>query len=146
MSYSDNIDEVLAADLYQPAARGNFLGSHTLTMRNTAEHAPYLQDRHGYYVFNPEHAADTVRQWLEEVRDAGIPFTNATITQALDGAGYDETNFLLSFTGRMRPPVKAGEGPRKARQGGWSDVTGTLSNSFSHRVTGGPWKQAHGDE
>jgi len=52
-------------------------------------------------------------------------------TRALHWTAEEGLNFAKTFTGGSRPPAKKGEGLRKERRGGWSDVTGNLINSFA---------------
>lgn len=134
MSYSDNIDEVLAwYDENLMPRRGR----HTLTLMNVMEYALPLHDKHGYYVLNDEKAAEVVLSWLGELVESGQPVNDTTITKALDGAGYEIIDFLKSLTGQMRPPVRKGQGPRKAHPGGWADVTRNLANAYRHAVNSG---------
>lgn len=48
--------------------------------------------------------------------------------------GNETVAFLRSLTDQMRPPARAGEGPRRAHPGGWADVRGTLAASYSYKV------------
>lgn len=111
--------------------------SHVLELSNVMEYAGYLQDRHGYYVFNDERIAKDVVDWLSDLVASNLPLSDRNIEQALDGAGYEVINFFQSLTSKMRPPVKAGQGPRRAHPGGWADVTRNLANAYRHTVNGG---------
>lgn len=48
--------------------------------------------------------------------------------------GSETIAFLRSLTDEMRPPARAGEGPRRAHPGHWADIRGTLSASYSYKV------------
>lgn len=115
---------------------------HTLDLINNMEYAETLHNRHGYYVFNDEHMLETAAQWIRELIESGQPLSVQTIEDALDGAGFEEINFLRSYTNEMRPPVRAGQGPRRAHPGGWSDVTNNLRNAYHHKVNGKRGKTA----
>ena len=119
---------------------------HTLALETNVEYAVYLQDRHGYFVFNVDHAAETVVSKLQEVLDAGLPLSDRNVALALDAAGYDEVDWMRSHTAEMRPPaVKPNgdvTGPRPAHPGKWADVTGILAGSLGHRVDDGELKGA----
>jgi hypothetical protein len=137
MSYSDNSEEV-ARFWEQHAAASR---DHVLELQNVTAYAKYLHDKFGYYVFSDPKLLAVVIQWLEEVVSAGLVITDDNIARALDSAGYEVIGFLQSLTGEMRPPVKAGEGPRKAHPGSWSDVTGRLAGAYQHLVDNGAIKQ-----
>ena len=131
MPVRDNLDEVLADyDDVMPRER------HVLSVANVMEYARTLHDRHGYYVFNDEQLVQMVRRELAAAIEAGLPLTDRTIVNALDAAGFKYVKWLLRKTGGTQPPVRAGEGPRTARQGGWADVTGNLASGYRHRVDG----------
>lgn len=130
-SYSDNLGAVLtalAADL--PTEE------HTVTWANVMEYAHWLHDRHAYFVFNPNHAAQTVRKNLAEVKAAGMTLDDETIRNALDKAGFEEVNWLLEKGHGTQPAVKGDADDRSARQGGWADITGMLAASYRHMVDG----------
>lgn len=143
----DHNAQAFLADLAAQVPRSG----HELQLETNVEYAEYLQDRHGYFVFNVDHAAETVVQKLREVIDAGLPLSDRNIVLALDAAGFEEVDWLRSHTAEMRPPaVKPNgdlTGPRPAHPGGWADITGQLANSYGHRVDGGPLKgvQTGGD-
>lgn len=129
-SYEDNLDDHLAwIDSRMPKDR-----VFTLVLANVMEYARPLHDRHGFSVFNPSKSAQAVGKWIGDLVESGVPLTNQNIERALEGAGWEIINFLTSYTGEMRPPVKAGEGMRAAHPGSWSDVTRNLANAYRFRV------------
>lgn len=109
---------------------------HTLTIVNPVSYAEDLHNRHGYYVINEDDARERVGQWIRELIESGQPLTNETVAMALDGAGFEATSFLRSYTNEMRPPVRPGQGPRQAHPGGWADITNNLRNGYFHLVNG----------
>ena len=125
-----------SADVAAWWGRQAALRDHDLQVQNVAEYANYLDKKHGYYVMNDAKTLAVVMQWLREVLAAGLPLTDAHITKAIDGAGYEVINFLQSLTGEMRPPVKVGEGMRKAHPTGWADITRILAGSYEHIIDG----------
>lgn len=132
MSYSDNLDQFLSGlDGLAPSE------NHKITFANNMEYARFLHDRKGYWVFNDSRVRKDVVEWLKKVIDAGMPLNDGNIINALDSAGYQYINHLQSLTGKMRPPVKAGQGRRSAHPGGWSDITGNLAGAFTHQVDDG---------
>ena len=139
MSYSDNLDDVL--DDYEGVKPTQ---EHEITWANVMEYAIWLQQTQGYFVFSPTEAAKEVRRQLSRLLQTGRPMTDETIVLALEAAGFMHLNWLLEKTGGTRPPVKAGEGRRQARQGGWSDVTGNLANAYKFRINGGALRENPG--
>lgn len=109
---------------------------HTLTLANTMEYAEPLHNREGYYVFSDERAWEAVATWLKELVESDQSINATTIAKALDGAGFEEINRLRSYTDQMRPPVREGQGMRRAHPGGWSDITNNLRNGYRHLVNG----------
>lgn len=132
-AYDDNLKEVDA--WYAANEPATF---HTLEMSNVAEYAQSLNDRFGYYVFNDSKAHREVGIWLRKVIDAGLPINVTNIRNALDASGYKYVGFLQSLTSQMRPPVKDGEGLRRAHPGAWADVTSILKASYHHQVDSQP--------
>lgn len=132
--YQDNIEQVEAWYEANVPRRAE----HELKLINVMEYAQYLQDRHGYWIFNDQLTLSLVIAWLERTIFSGIPLNDAAIALALNSAGDDIIDVLTSVTGQMRPPVKAGDGMRAAYPGGWADVTGNLANAYIHVVNGGP--------
>jgi len=131
MSYSDNIDAVLRdMEGFVPSR------NHTLNLANNREYARYLHDKAGFYVFSDERLRNDVVEWIRKVIDAGIPLNDENAINALDAAGFQYVDFLQSLTLEMRPPVKKGEGPRRAHPGHWADITRNLANSYVHDVDG----------
>jgi hypothetical protein len=49
-------------------------------------------------------------------------------------AGEESVAYLRSLTDEMRPPVRKGEGARRAHPGGWADVRGTLALGYAYEV------------
>lgn len=144
MSYSDNLPDV--ADWYRANTPD---GSHTLEFQNVMEYAEHLQgkevrhnvasvlrSKHGYYVFNDDKALETLLNVLREIVAAGRPLNTDNIQKGMQVAGYDYIEFLTTLTSQMRPPVKAGEGMRRAYPGGWADVTSNLANAYFFVVDG----------
>ncbi len=131
MSYSDNIDAVLRdMEGFVPSR------NHTLNLANNMEYAKPLHDKHGYYVFNDERLRNAVVEWIRKVIDAGIPLNDENAINALDAAGFQYIDHLQSLTLKMRPPVKPGEGMRRAHPGGWADITTNLAGAYTHDVDG----------
>jgi len=129
--YDDNLDSVL--DALEDALPGD--SGQEITWGNVMEYAHYLHDSEGYFIFNPQHAAKTVRRNLEEAGAEG-PLNDERIRLALEKSGFEELNWLLEKTGGTQPAVRSGEGTRQARQGGWSDITGMLAASYKFQING----------
>lgn len=132
----DNADEFFA-DLDKLAPKRK---SHFLVIQNVMEYAIFLQRKAGFYVFNDEHLVRTCDKWIRGLLRSGKPLTDRNIELALEAAGQEERTFLRSSTGESRPPVRAGEGPRRAHPGHWADVTTNLRAGYQYRVNGkGGW-------
>lgn len=132
MSYSDNIGEFMAEmDAMMPTR------NHELEISNVIEYAERLHKLTGYWIFNDPQLKKRVEKWLGDVIRAGLPLNDQNIVRALDAAAYEYIDFLKSYTGQMRRPVKIGEGDRQAHPGGWSDITGNLKAAFAHKIDGG---------
>lgn len=129
MAYEDNLTEVLRSYERDLPAR-----EHTLTLTNNMEYARPLHDLHGYYIFNDSHLRKVVVEWLRKTA-AAVGLSDRNTRRALDAAGTEEVNFLRSLTSTMRPPVKAGEGMRRAHPGNWADITGNLKAAYTHEVS-----------
>lgn len=132
-AYDDNLKEV---DAWYAANEPASI--HTLEFSNVAEYAEYLNDRLGFYVANDSKALQVVNTWLRKVVDAGLPINILNLRNALDASGYSYIGFLQSLTSEMRPPVKRGEGPRRAHPGHWATITGQLKASYHHQVDSQP--------
>jgi len=111
-------------------------GNHTLDLANNMEYAETVHNKRGLYLFNDAKLREGVVKWLKEVIQADLPLNDRNIVLALDGVRYEYIGHLQSLTAKMRPPVKAGEGPRKTHPGGWSDVSGQLANAFQSKIDG----------
>lgn len=109
-----------------------------LEFGNAVDYALYLQDRHGYFVIDEAHLAETVAAFLGRLFDGDGPVTDAAVERALMDAAEAEVVWLTEFIGRMRPPLDEGEPHRPARQGGWADRTTALVGGFYARVGDGP--------
>lgn len=133
MAVIDNTEEYLKG--FEMPSR-----SHELELSNNAEYASYLHLRKGYSVFADSHIKRTVTKWLRKLANSSQPLNDQNVMRALDAAGFEEINFYRSYTSKMRPPVKQGEGPRRAHPAplNWSDITGQLKASFKHEVRGLP--------
>ena len=136
MGYSDNINQVDAA--YARMER-EYTGGETLEIRNNMEYARPLHNKHGYYVFAKDPAKRIVRQTLRQVAKRR-PLSPKNVQRALDASGFELVGFYRSLTPKIRPPVKAGEGFRRAHPGNWADITGNLANAYQHRVNRGAFK------
>jgi len=49
---------------------------------------------------------------------------------AVDVTAREAVNHARDLTGRTKPGVNPGDGPRQTHPGGWADVTGNLVNSI----------------
>lgn len=56
------------------------------------------------------------------------------VQRTMQVVGVETVTYLRSLTKTMRPPVRPGEGPRRAHPGGWADVTGNLANAYEWEV------------
>lgn len=131
--YEDNLSQFLAEQ------EETFLTKdHVLEERNNMEYAEHLQNAHGYYVFNPQNVMKAVKRQVQGVLDAAIPLDDDFAVMALEAAGYDDINFLRSYIGEFKDPVRAGEGEREMHPGQWSDVTGSLKAAYTHQVNSRP--------
>lgn len=136
--YDDNLGDFLREiDAMMPKQ------DHTLKLQNNMDYSVHLQNRAGFYVFNDAKLRQDVVDWLEKMIQAGLPLNDANLRKALDAAGYQYIDFLRTLTSKMRPPVKLGEGMRRAYPGGWSDVSGALALAFQHSIDGGA-SRSHG--
>ena len=52
------------------------------------------------------------------------------VQMALEATGVEMVELARSYADETVPPVKKGEGRRKAHPGGWGDRTGITKNSF----------------
>lgn len=130
--YEDNAESI--AKWWEQAAPTH---DHELELVNWAEYAAYLHAKHGFFVLPDElRSLQMTQEWLQEVLAAGIPLDDEHIERALRGAGREIIEFCTRLTNELRPPVKKGEGPRRAHEGHWSDVTGILASSFAAFVNG----------
>lgn len=114
---------------------------HELTIVNAMQYAVYLQDRHGYYVFNNKQLLEYASKHFGLMVKAGIPATDTNIKRALEAAATEYINFLRSTTHEMRPPARTGEGLRAAHPGGWADITGNLNRAYWFMVDGRRFNQ-----
>lgn len=133
MPVIDNMDDYLDDIGGQMPSRS----VHVLTLANVMEYAEHLQNKAGYFVFNMSHLQQTLGQWLQRLVASQQMMTDENVEHVLDATGFEEVNFLRSYTSTMRPPVKPGEGDRRAHPGGWSDVTGNLAGAYTHQVNDG---------
>lgn len=128
----DNADEFIRSyDKLTPKRK-----RHVLVLANNRDYAKTLHDRLGYYVFNDDTMLEKAQKWIVAMLESGMDLTDRNIENALEAAGLEEVVFLRSYTSRMRPPVRAGQGSRRAHPGGWADVTSNLANSYSVSVNG----------
>lgn len=110
-------------------------GSHRLEIQNNMDYARDLHERQGYYVFNDTHMLGVVDDWLEELVESNAPLK---IGLALEGAGFEEVNFLRSYTGEFKAGVRDNQGSREKHPGGWADITTNLMGAYRHKVNDNP--------
>ncbi len=108
--------------------------THVLTVANVMEYARYLHDKEGFYVFNDQQLARIVREKLNGISGG---FTDEAIEGALQTAAAEYVNWLLEQSGATRPPLRANGTRRRARKGGWADVTGNLAAHYKSQVNDG---------
>lgn len=59
---------------------------------------------------------------------------NAAIIRAFDEIAFDMIEHAQGYTGRLRPPVYAGNPPRPAHPGNWADITTQLVQGYTYSV------------
>lgn len=59
---------------------------------------------------------------------------NAAIIHAFDEVAADMIEHAQDYTGKLRPPVYAGNPPRPAHPGNWADITTVLVQGFTYSV------------
>ncbi|HMB77133.1 MAG TPA: hypothetical protein VKN76_12085 [Kiloniellaceae bacterium] len=129
MGYRDNIAQVLRG--FDDLIKGK--GEQSLTIDNNMEYASYLQNKQGYYVISGPVSLRFVQEGLRETQRV-LPLTQRNVSLTLEKAGFDLVAYYRSLASELRPPVRAGEGYRKAHPGHWADITGNLASSYRFRV------------
>lgn len=114
-------------------------GSYTLDVINAAEHAVYIQNMEGRYVFDDEHLVETTEAKMEGVVEYhGAGLNRDVIRRGLSASGHTEVNHLQSLTAGTTSGINRGDGPRRLHPGNWADRTGQLNRSYHIEVDGVP--------
>lgn len=67
----------------------------------------------------------------------GADIAEELIEQAVkvgQAIGFASVNWFRELIAKRQPPIKKGQGPRQARQGGWADRTSNLANAYASEV------------
>lgn len=108
--------------------------TNVLTIQNLTPYAIYLQEKIGYYVIDLQRAGQIVDETVKAFLRLDIPITKTTLENALEEAAEIIVKDLQRFTGRLKPPVKAGNAERPAHPGSWADITTKLASSYTTKV------------
>lgn len=116
--------------------------SHSLEFANNTEYAAALHDHEGYSVFADSRLLNVTEKWLRDLVNSDQPLDVRHVQMALDAAGFEGINWHRSYTGKLRPPVRAGEGGRQAHPSplNWADRTGLLKAGYTHRPDSQPFR------
>lgn len=77
-----------------------------------------------------KYTLDNLKQFEKDLRQDGRDFLYNIGTYI----AIASEDWLKDFTGKTQPAINDREPPRRARRGGWADITGNLANSIFNDV------------